>query len=322
MRPMILSGKTTFTITPSSPFNFDGTFNKPSHYPTDLDHWEPGRYWETMRVGERLFGIRIRDRGTVSKPGIEVSIFYNGKISGEEKDAIGRELRWHFDLDADLSEFNAMVKRDKRFSHVFKRWVGTRISGTNLYDEMMIMVFLQNATIRRTVQMTNALLSKYGTRLRFDGKEIFAFWVPRDMEKVSEQELRDMKVGYRAKFIKRLSHDFVEGKIDGQELRRLDKEQAKKMLLGLYGVGPETAGTLLFGECHVYDTFDHIAPWQQKIYSMLFYNKKMVPVKRIQNDIKRQYGKYSMLAVHYIWEDIFWKRKTQHIPWLEKEIRL
>ncbi|MBE3092340.1 MAG: hypothetical protein IMZ51_01580 [Chloroflexi bacterium] len=32
-------------------------------------------------------------------------------------------------------------------------------------------------------------------------------------------------------------------------------------------------------------------------------------------------GKYSMLAVHYIWEDIFWRRKNEKIDWLEKEIR-
>lgn len=35
-----------------------------------------------------------------------------------------------------------------------------------------------------------------------------------------------------------------------------------------------------------------------------------------------QSGKYSMLAVHYIWENIFWRRKNERIDWLEKEIRL
>ena len=28
------------------------------------------------------------------------------------------------------------------------------------------------------------------------------------------------------------------------------------------------------------------------------------------------------LAFHYIWENIFWKRKTHKIEWLDKEIRL
>ena len=50
--------------------------------------------------------------------------------------------------------------------------------------------------------------------------------------------------------------------------------------------------------------------------------KPLVSVGKIQDDIKKQYGEYSMLAVHYIWEDIFWRRKNEKIDWLEKEIRL
>jgi hypothetical protein len=83
-----------------------------------------------------------------------------------------------------------------------------------------------------------------------------------------------------------------------------------------------TARILLFEAYHHYDTFDHIAPWQQKIYSQLFYGKQLVPVERIRADILKRYESYSMLAVHYIWEDVFWRGRNEHIEWLEKEIRL
>ena len=33
-------------------------------------------------------------------------------------------------------------------------------------------------------------------------------------------------------------------------------------------------------------------------------------------------GKYRMLAVHYFWQDLFWKRKNEHIEWLDKLVRL
>lgn len=93
-------------------------------------------------------------------------------------------------------------------------------------------------------------------------------------------------------------------------------------LVKLYGVGPETVRILLFEALHHCDTFDHIAPWQQKICTRLFYHQTDISADKIRADIQKQYGKYSMLAVHYIWEDIFWKRKHKHIAWLEKEIRL
>jgi len=74
-------------------------------------------------------------------------------------------------------------------------------SVNNLYELLIIAVLLQNVTVRRTVQMTNALLDNYGTKLKFEGKEIFAIWLPEKLNNVSEKELRDLKIGYRANSI-------------------------------------------------------------------------------------------------------------------------
>lgn len=311
------------SINPSRPFNFDGTFNKPSHYPDGLSEWEKGRYWQTIRVDKRIFGLRVEDKGTLNKPKISLSIFYKGRITPETVEKIRREVVWRFDLDADLEEFNAIARSDRRFARVFKRWKGMRNSSAHdLYGILMVSIFLQNATVRRTVQMTKVMLENFGTEAVFDGKRIFAMWVPDDLVGVPEKRLRDLKIGYRARFIKRLSSEFSDGKIDEGRMRGYSSRQVKEELMKLYGVGPETARILLFEVLHDYGAFDHISPWQQKIYSRLFYDKEMVPAAKISGDIKRAYGKYSMLAVHYIWEDVFWRRKTQHIDWLEKEIRL
>lgn len=318
-----MKNKKDFFIFPSSPFHFDGTFHKPSHYPDKLSDWESGKYWQAIRIGKRFFGLKIENKSETQKPKIKISVFYDKNISEDELEKIKQEIIWRFDLNADLKEFNKLAKSDKRFYPIFQKWLGMRNSSAhNLYELLIIAVLLQNATVRRTVQMTNVLLDNYGMKLIFDGKEIFAIWLPEKLNDVSEQNLRELKIGYRAKFIKRLSQDFAEGKIDEPKLRTLDQENAKKELMKLYGVGPETTRILLFEVCHQYNTFDHIAPWQQKIYSQLFYKKPLVSADKIRDDIKKQYGKYSMLAVHYIWEDIFWRRKNEKIDWLEKEIRL
>ncbi|MFH1713186.1 MAG: hypothetical protein ABH896_03295 [Candidatus Jacksonbacteria bacterium] len=82
--------------------------------------------------------------------------------------------------------------------------------------------------------------------LRFENKGTTAkpklrltIWPPKAINKTSEQKLRDLKIGYRAKFI----------------------------------------------------------------------------------DADKKWGKWKNLALHYIWEDIFWQRKHKKIEWLEKEIR-
>lgn len=325
MKTILLNKKVSIFIQPKPPFNFDGTFHKPSHFlnKLKLENWVSGKYWQTIWVNKRLYGLKIENKGTVVKPAIRVSLYSRRKINSEELERLKHEIIWRFELDKDLTEFNKMAKEDERFYPVFKKWIGTRNSSQfSLYELLIISIVLQNATVLRSQQMLDALLEKYGIGLKFDNKKLYSIWLPEKLNNISEEELRSLKIGYRARFIKKLSCDFSENKIDEFRLRNLDAEFVKKELMKLYGVGPETARILLFEVYHHYDVFDHIAPWQQKIYSQLFYNKRSVPVERIRNHIKKSYGKYSMLAVHYIWEDIFWRRKNRHISWLEKEIRV
>ena len=35
-----------------------------------------------------------------------------------------------------------------------------------------------------------------------------------------------------------------------------------------------------------------------------------------------RFGQHRMLAVHYVWEDLFWRRRHEGVDWLEKLIRL
>ena len=49
--------------------------------------------------------------------------------------------------------------------------------------------------------------------------------------------------------------------------------------------------------------------------------EKPVSVNKLLKYFER-FGVYKQLAVHYIWEDLWWKRKNEHIPWLEKLIRI
>jgi 3-methyladenine DNA glycosylase/8-oxoguanine DNA glycosylase len=320
-KTVLLKKEASINISPKPPFNFDGTFNKPSHFPDGLSNWDRGKYWQAMRFGGQIHGLIFENKGSVKKPRITLKIYSDFTLGKEKIRQIQEELEWRFQLNEDLSEFSRMCRNDRRFYPISKKWEGMHSScAHSLYELLMITILLQNATIRRTVQMMQTLLEKYGTRVRFGNREVFALWNPGDMEKVAEEELRSLKIGYRAKFIKRLSGDF--SKIDERGLRKMSKDDAEKELMKLYGIGPESARILLFEALHHYDTFKHIAPWQQKIYSRLFYNKPLVSASKISSDINKAYSKYSMLAVHYIWEDIFWKRKAMHIDWLEKEIRM
>jgi N-glycosylase/DNA lyase len=158
--------------------------------------------------------------------------------------------------------------------------------------------------------------------LKFDNKELFAFWKPEDLENATEEELRSLKVGYRAKMIKRISESFAKGEINEFELRKMATEEAKNKLMKLYGVGPATAQIILGEYLRRYDVFNlKRRVWEQKILSRILFNKKLVSEKKIVDFFEKRYGNWKGLAFHYIFTDLFWRHRKK-INLLEKEIRI
>lgn len=306
------------------PFNFDCTVYVPHYFPTPDFDWKRGVTWQTFNLNGELFGLKMENEGTIDDPKIKLTVYFKSKVSQEKTKEIVTELEWRYGLREDISCFFKEFEHDKFLKPTFKRLRGMRNNCANsLYELLIISIVLQNATVRRTVQMMNNLFNSYGTRLRFDNKELSTYWSPQDLQKVTEDELRLLKVGYRAKMIKRVSEAFANREIDEHKLRQMSTRDAKEELMKLYGVGPATAEIILTGYLRRYDTFDLKGKfWEQKILSRVMFKKKLVSNEEIAGEFDSRYGKWKGLAFHYIFTDLFWRHREKPIPWLKKEIRL
>lgn len=315
----------TVKAIPKSPFDFDSTFHKPDHFTSGDNYWKSGVKWQTLNWQKTPLGIKFINRGTKTKPLIEIQVFAKNKLNKDFIISFIEEIKYRYNFDLDLKDFYEQFKTDKLLGAIIKDWKGMRPGHpSSLYEYLIIGIVLQNATVRRSMQMFENLLVKYGKVLEFDDRKLLCFWDEGELKKIDEQELRDLKIGYRAKSIKKIDEQFEKGLIDEMKLRGKCRDEQMEELLKLYGVGPATVWYLLFDVFHHLDFFNHISPWEQKIYSMLFFNKDLKNIVSTEKLLKHfeRYGEYKQLAVHYIWEDLFWKRKHEHIPWLEKEIRL
>jgi len=311
-------------IKPISPFNFDGTVYVPHYFPTPDFEWRPSEMWQTLNLDRRLFGLRMENMGVVCEPKIKLTVYSKDKLTLIVMKRIVEELNWRYGFNEDISEFYNDFKNDKFLETVFRRWKGMRLNCANsLYELLIISIVLQNATVKRTIQMMNNLFNAYGSKLKFNSKELFAYWNPEDLDEVDEEELRALKVGYRAKMIKCVSEAFARGEIDELKLRKMNTEDARQELMKLYGVGPATAQIILGGYLRKYDAFDLKGKlWEQKILSRVMFSKKLVPLDEIIEEFNKRYGKWRGLAFHYIFTDLFWRHREKKIPWLEKEIRM
>jgi len=311
-------------LKPVPPFDFDSTVYVPHYFPTPDFEWQPNFMWQTLNFEGKPLGLKMENKGATDKPKVKLAIYSKKMLTDKEIEEIVKELNWRYGFDEDISEFLMKFEDDSFLKPVFKRLRGMRNNCTNsLYELLIISIVLQNATVRRTVQMMSNLFNAYGTKLRFDNKELFAYWSPKDLEETSEEELRSLKVGYRAKMIKLVSEVFAKGEIVESKIRKMNTEDAKKELMRLYGVGPATAQNILGGYLRRYDVFDLKGKmWEQKILSRVMFRKETVPAEEVTDEFERRYGKWKGLAFHYIFTAVFWRHREKRIPWLEKEIRL
>ncbi|HCI05326.1 TPA: hypothetical protein DEX28_01120 [Patescibacteria group bacterium] len=323
-KPVKLNFKKSMVLVPSPPFNFDATFFKPDHFTSGDNLCRKGTRWQSWRHQGVPLGLKFQNAGSPAKPKIRLNIHSNKNLSKGFLDSLIGEIRYFYNFDLNLKEFYRLFGSDKKLAPVIKRMRGMRPGQpSSLYEYLIIGIVLQNASVRRSIQMFKNLLENLGVLLEFDKKQFWCFWNPGGLHKVTEEKLRKLKLGYRAKSIKRLDEQFHKGMIDEIKLRREPLETQKKELLSLYGVGPATVWYILFDVFHHWDVFDHISPWEQKIYSKLFFNQdgeNPVPVKKLLRFIGK-YGKFKHLAVHYFWEDLWWRHKKKSIAWLAKEIR-
>lgn len=313
----------TAMVYPHPPFHFDASVNKPSHFPSSDQFYQAGIYYFTTNYKNQAIGVKMLNTGSIDHPAIEVSIYTDQKLANSRQAEILAEIRWRFDLDADLHDFFASFADDAILQSTFSKWKGMRVQACqSLYEFIIITFVLQNTTVRRSVQMMENLFQAYGYKLAFDGQERSCFWTPAQLATVSEEDLRALKVGYRAKSILRLSQSFAQGLIDENTLRTYPKDLLRSELLKIYGIGPASVWYLMFEIFHHYDALETISPWEQKIYSQLLFQQELVEKEKIMAHVTDRWGKWRMLAMHYIFEDLFWQRKEGKIDWLEELIRL
>lgn len=318
--PVAFPNHRSIEIFPSAPFSFPGTFHKPSHFPTQDLAFENSTYWQSIRFKGGLYGLKFENKGSVDRPCILLTVFYENE---PDIPALVKEIAYRYDLNCNLDTFCRQYATDPFLKPALERWRGMRVSAAySFYEFMVVTTMLQNTVVRRTVQMMQNLFDTYGKRVAFDDRVLCAFWDPATIDAAEEQALRNIKLGYRAKTMKRQACEVVSGKVDPDLLRQLGKEDLKKSLLNIFGIGPATVQYTLFEVFHQYDALDHIPPWEQKIYSRLFFNQELVDTSVLLDELEHRYGAWKMLAVHYIFEDLFWRRQNEPIPWLEELIRM
>jgi DNA-3-methyladenine glycosylase II len=166
-------------ILPAPPFNFDASLHKPDHFTSADDAWQPGVRWQAMLWQGVPLGLKFENLGGVDTPQVRLSIFSADSLSPAFLDGLAAEIDYRYSFALDLADFYERFASHPRLGPVIDRWRGMRPLNVNsLYEYLIVAIVLQNATVRRSVQMMQALDERYGVPVAYDDQALYAMWAP------------------------------------------------------------------------------------------------------------------------------------------------
>jgi N-glycosylase/DNA lyase len=167
--------------------------------------------------------------------------------------------------------------------------------------------------VAHIAQISHILRRRYGQKVAWEGRELFAYPTPEALAQLEESDLRACALGYRAKNLLGSARMIARGEIDLAAIAQMDDTTARAELCRLPGVGEKVANcALLFGFERV-RAFP-IDVWIERVLREIYFpRKRRVTASRLRDFSASYFGAYGGYAQQYLFHHArkTWSRKKR-----------
>lgn len=201
----------------------------------------------------------------------------------------------YLDLNRDYNKINnQLISSDESLRDIIDKCNGFKIINQYPFETMISYIISANNNVRNIQKSVNLISEKYGDKIIFKDKVYYLFPTLDKMIHISIDELNDLKLGFRSKYI----YDFVNN-INTNDIKKINDmptSLALNYLMSFKGIGLKIASCiLLFGYSRL-DVFP-IDTWVKK-YMNDTYNIK--DINKIEEFARNKYKEYSGLVIQYM----------------------
>ena len=215
------------------------TIPLPRHF--NLAHsLEGGQAFRWHRRGDWRYGVISGRLVALRQDGDELAI-----RAASEPEAAAMAVRDYLRFDDDLDAVYARIGADERIAQSIAAYDGMRILRQDPWECLVAFICSANSNIPRISANMNDIAANFGNPLRLDDHVGYTFPTPQRLAEAGEQKLRDLRLGFRAKYIARAAEQAAGGELDVSSLRNASYEEAKAALTALHGVGEKVADCVM-----------------------------------------------------------------------------
>jgi DNA-3-methyladenine glycosylase II len=194
-------------IAPVPPFDFGLTAMIFSNGDEQIRRYEAGKYWQVVRVGDKLVLITVSPGGSVEKPCLSVEAKSDMPISSADKESILKTVGSLFNLEVQLERFYEDVKNDAVMFALAQKLRGLRSPSTaSVFEALADSIIEQQISLDVAHGLERRVVKAFGDVLKADGRVYYAFPRPESLAAASVERLRECGLSLRkAEYIQNAS---------------------------------------------------------------------------------------------------------------------
>ncbi len=267
------------------------------------DILECGQCFHFSRLSEKEYEILAFGKYLHIKQENDVSYKHNGnRIILYNTSPADYELIWkkYFDIDRDYNSIkNNIIAIDDRLTRAVNEKQGIRILNQDFFETLISFIISQNKQIPHIKQIVHTISERYGECIELDdGRCVYTFPDVDKLYQVSEDELRECKVGFRAPYIRNAVEMVYNGEISEELLASMSVDEARKKLMTIKGVGEKVANCVLLFGLGFKDVFP-VDVWMKRIMEYMYFEKD-TKKEIIESFAMDKFGEYAGYAQQYL----------------------
>ena len=217
--------------------------------------------------------------------------------SSNNEDDLEIVVRNYFDLDNDYENINKyLLEKDSLLKDAIMFSCGLMMIRQDPFETLIEYIISANNGVPNITSALNNIAKKYGNKVLFNKKEYYLFPSYKDLKDVTKEDFRECKVGFRDKYLESIIYKLNNNIINLDDFNKLDSNEAMDKLMKNNGIGPKVASCILLFAYQGYDVFP-VDTWVKKIMES---NYNIIGEKNIREFASKTYGKYSALAIQYL----------------------
>lgn len=217
-------------------------------------------------------------------------------LSGTNIDDFNNIWYNYFDLGRDYGAIKKELSKDPILKEAINFGNGLRIINQDPFETIISFIISANNQIPRIKKSIDLISINYGEKIddmhySFPTAEVLSKADPKDLREICRVGFRDVRIVEASKMI-------FNGDIDLKEIDNLNRDDSKKLLMQLPGVGPKVSDCILLFAFNKDDAFP-VDVWVKRVMEY-FYLKKETNVKEIGVYGDKIFGKLAGYAQQYL----------------------